>query len=220
VTIRRLAHAALLFVALAAVACDTPTILPDTEAYDPTAITGFTYNWGAGREISIYVDVTAAPANADLEAAVREAIGAWSAVGRLGEIRLRIVSSFRQADVIIHHTAAPRLVTSPLCSPVDVGSGGYTFFCVDENNRPIPLLLNDGSDGRVQMDISINRARVDTEEIFRAVVAHEIGHVLGIGAHSPDMNDLMFGSPRRLQPSARDARTLRFVLGQQPDIRF
>jgi predicted Zn-dependent protease len=68
----------------------------------------------------------------------------------------------------------------------------------------------------VKVDVRVDRGRVDSEHAFRALVAHELGHVVGIGAHSDDPADLMFGAPSVLAPSARDARTLRYVLHQPP----
>jgi hypothetical protein len=225
---RWLVAASSLAVFLSVLSCDMPTLEIDTPAYDPTTLTGgLLYHWDPGREITIFIDRTAEPAEADLDRAVRAAIAAWTPVGRLGEVRLAVTTDVRNADVIIHHYLAPRLITDvrnvepeELCEPLPTGAGGYTFLCIDDLDRAVTFGLLDGSGGRVKMDISINRDAVETEEIFGALVAHEIGHVLGIGAHSSTNTDLMFGSPRRLTPSPADARTLRFVLGQRPDVRF
>ncbi len=200
-------------------ACDTPTVPAESAGYDPTALTGFVYHWGPGREIAIYVDPTAAPAGTDLAAAVRDAARVWEAVTRLGEVRLRITATPTDADVIFHHAAAPRLGEAEGCSPFDVGAGGYTFFCID-GETPLVLALRGGPAGRVKMDVAVNRAAADDDAHFRAIVAHELGHVLGIGAHSGEADDLMFGSPRRLTPSDRDARTLRSVFSRRATVAF
>jgi hypothetical protein len=44
--------------------------------------------------------------------------------------------------------------------------------------------------------------------------------VIGIGAHSPDTEDLMFGTPRVFVPSDADAATLRYVLNRRAAARF
>lgn len=204
-------------------ACDLPTVETAGPAYDPTTLTnGLFYHWPTGSEISLFVLRAGEPAEADLDRAVREAIAAWNAVGRLGEVRLRTTTDVRAADVIVHHAGATIPVTTAACEPPNIFGSSYTHFCPDPDNetRALVFPLSDGTGGRVRMLVSVNRGVVDTEEIFRAHTAHELGHVLGIGAHSGTSTDLMFGVPRRLTPSIADAQTLRYVLAQPVDIRF
>jgi predicted Zn-dependent protease len=70
----------------------------------------------------------------------------------------------------------------------------------------------------VSVVIRIDRDLVSDQAGLDAIVAHEFGHALGIGSHSGDPNDLMFGLPRVNRPSARDARTLQYVLGAMADL--
>ena len=70
------------------------------------------------------------------------------------------------------------------------------------------------------MDVLVSRATAGDNAHFRAFVAHELGHVLGLGAHSGNIADLMFGAPSRLTPSTADVETLLYVLGQTPTVRF
>jgi predicted Zn-dependent protease len=58
--------------------------------------------------------------------------------------------------------------------------------------------------------------RTSSQEVLNAVVAHEFGHALGIGGHSPNAQDVMFGAPTVSVPTGRDAQTLQFVLGERP----
>ena len=203
-------------------ACEVPVLETSGPAYDPTSLTGVLYHWPTGANISVYTDRTGEPAEADLARAVNEAIAVWNAVGRLGEIRLGTTTDLRGADVIVHHAGAVLPVTTGDCEPPPTFGSSYTHFCPDPGNpgRVLVFSLSDGTGGRVRMLVSVNRAAVDSEDIFRAHVAHEFGHVLGIGAHSGVNTDLMFGVPRRLTPSAPDAQTLRYVLGQPSELRF
>jgi len=213
--LRRLAIGAV----LPLLACDTPTIPAESAAYDPAGLTGFLYHWGAGREIAIFVDPTAAPAGTDLDADVRHGIAVWSATTRLGELRARIVTTVEQADVIVRHASAPRLVESATCPPAPVGAAGDTFFCVLDD-AALTLTARAGPPGRVKMLVTVDRSFADDAAQFRAIVTHELGHVFGLGAHTGAADDVMFAFPRRSTPSAADARTLRALLAARPDVRF
>jgi len=58
------------------------------------------------------------------------------------------------------------------------------------------------------------------ERHFVQLAAHELGHVLGIGGHSPDDEDIMYALALAGRVSAGDAATLRWVLRQEADITF
>jgi len=60
-------------------------------------------------------------------------------------------------------------------------------------------------------------AEEDIDMVFY-VVAHEMGHVVGIGGHSPPTSDLMYTRPTVSAPTDRDRATLRNVLGRPADI--
>ncbi len=49
--------------------------------------------------------------------------------------------------------------------------------------------------------------------VLHIVIAHELGHAIGIWGHSDDPADLMYPSPIRDTPSARDKRTIRLIYG-------
>ena len=137
--------------------------------------------------------------------------------GKVDELAERV--RMHDADVIIHHSTAPRLITSDCNIPL-IPAGGFTFFCVDANSKAEILPFADGTPSHVKMDVLVSRATAGDNAHFRAFVAHELGHVLGIGAHSGNIADLMFGAPSRLTPSTADVETLLYVLGQTPTVRF
>ena len=205
---------------LAVAGCDTPSIATQDPGYDPETIAPFIYHWAPGHDIAIFVDRTGEPADADLDTAVRNGIAAWEGVGLLGEIRLHIVTDVHKADVIFHHATAPRLIGSETCSPVDIGAGGNTFFCVSDDMQSLVLPFNDGSGGHVKMDVAMERVVFPSQDAFRSGVMHELGHVLGIGAHSPNTTDLVYGVPRAAAPTSNDIATLRYVLSQRADVPF
>jgi predicted Zn-dependent protease len=200
--------------------CDTPTVPGDAPAYEASGLTGFTYHWGPGRELALFVDGAAAPAATDLVADVRHGMQHWARATRLGEIRWTLVRDPSEADVIIRHTAAPTRVGTVPCPRFGLAAAGVTFFCVSGGQQALTLPLLSGQPSRVKMEVIVNRSRADDAEHFRAIVVHELGHVLGLGAHSSTATDVMFAFPRRSTPSADDARTLRHLLGRGVDVRF
>jgi predicted Zn-dependent protease len=207
-------------------ACDAPLMAVDDVGYDPLGLVPFVYHWSPGHEIAIYVDKRGEPSGVDIEAAVKAGIAAWESVAFLGEVRMKVVADVHEADVIVHHADAPGLITVDLeqCPPpADLG-GGRTYFCILENasgrHTTSVLLLNDGSGGHVKMDVRVNVGAISDPEFFDAIVAHELGHVLGIGTHSSNNADLMFGTPRVFVPSDDDAAALRYVLSRPAAARF
>ena len=211
----RLRAALVVPAATLALGCDAPTALREAEGYDPIAPgIGRNYHWPLGRSVAVYVDPTAEPSGTDLVDAVREGAARWNAAVYYREFTLRLASTPDAADVIVHHADAPLLVGTGGCDYPPVFAGGVTFFCpavAGDSAETLPLLAG-GAPGRVKMDVRVDRARVADDAAFRSLVAHELGHVVGIGAHSDRAEDLMFGAPRAAAPSARDERTLRRLL--------
>jgi len=68
------------------------------------------------------------------------------------------------------------------------------------------------------MIVTVDPSRLLANQTLEALVAHELGHVLGIGSHSGDAEDLMFAAPRVESPSAADARTLRVLLHEPSEL--
>ncbi|MEJ7810214.1 MAG: hypothetical protein WKG32_07315 [Gemmatimonadaceae bacterium] len=223
----RVRRRALLACALLLVACDSPTVNGEAPAYDAAFLDGarrVIYHWPLGRTIAIYADATGAPAGRDLRAAIEEGAAAWAAAVYYREFDIQVVNDLAAADVTFHFELSPPPVNLDACPFALLSSAAVTGGCLDNGlTRFLAIPFTSGAPGsRVKLDVTLSTdpLKIPDAAVFRSVVAHELGHVLGIGQHSNDATDLMFAGPRAAGPSDRDARTLRWVLHQPAQLRL
>lgn len=213
-----------MFVALVALAaCDAPTIPRETFAYDPRLRAGagelLVYRWPAGHTVRVYASAGAMSGGFAIAPALAHAADAWRDALWFAELGFQLVADPGQADVVVHDISETLVNIPAECSGL-LGFGGVTSFCATAAlDRLVVLPLRSGASGRVRFDITIDGTRVTTESGFRALVTHELGHALGIGGHSSNASDIMVNTPSVEVPSPGDARTLRWVLRQAPDLR-
>ena len=190
----------------------------ESPAYDPTRLTGgVLYRWPLGATVAVYADTTGTgAAGADLRGAVARGLDAWRAAWQYDELRPVLADSPRDADVVVQLAGAPAVVDASGCPDGIVTGAGATVLCAaGDTARTLPL-LGGGDPGRVKVAIAVSGATA----AFDAIVAHELGHAFGIGGHSDVASDLMYAAPTMTAPSARDARTLRYVLHQAAALRL
>lgn len=205
---------------LLAVACsETTAPRVDPPAYDPTQLLGVLYRWPTGWTIAVYADSTAVPGGIDMVAVTATAMTAWKQALGGSEFAFRAATSAADADVIVHVSAAPRLVGLAGCAEPPAFAGGVTFFCPAADSA-LTLPLQTGAQGRVKVDIAINPSAASAVNPISALVTHELGHAVGIGGHSPEKLDVMYGSPAVSVPSARDITTLRWLVRQKIELRL
>lgn len=214
---------AILVTLTALAACDAPTVPRESFAYDPRLRAGpdelLVYRWPAGHTVRLYSPPGATSGGFAIAPALAHAADAWRDALRFAELDFQIVSDPARADIVVHDVGEA-LVDFPAECDGLLGFGGVTSFCATETfDRLMVLPLRSGAPGRVRFDITVDGTRVTTESGFRALVAHELGHALGIGGHSSNANDIMVNAPTVEVPSPDDARTLRWVLRQTPDLR-
>lgn len=199
--------------------CDAPTAPRESVAYDPTQLTdGKLYHWALGRTIAVFVDPIGQSAAEELTGAVGAGTDAWESNVYYREFRLRMVNAPGDADVVVRLAAAPTRVTVPDGCPAPGVAAGVTYFCIDAADSVVVLPLLSGASSRIRMDVRVDPSRLLVNQTLGALVAHELGHVLGIGSHSGVPDDLMFTVPRVDTPSAADARTLRVLLHERSEL--
>ncbi|WP_310571336.1 hypothetical protein [Gemmatimonas sp.] len=214
---RRLANRLAIAITLLAAACDSPTVVRPDFAYDPTELTGgLLYRWSTGARVRVFVEPMIA-GSVDLAGAVQRAVASWNAVPQEREFTLDVVTNRDLADVIVYDRSTPQPVVTGSCPFNPSGAAGYTYFCPlgsrAERLRPIgSTLLTTAIVIRVDMTTTVTQAALD------ALVAHEMGHAVGIGGHSPQTTDVMYTRPTVRTPTDRDRNTLRNLLGRAADI--
>ncbi len=210
--------------ALFNIACDAPTAARPTFAYDPTTLSrGLLYRWPSGSKIAIWVDLAASPEGSgplSLALAVREGIATWNRVPLFAEYTLVHAESVADANVIVFDRATSLPIAPGDCTFDGQNSAGYTYFC-PVGSSPFSaqrFTLASGAASQATVIIRVDRGRVTDQRAYSNLIVHELGHALGIGAHSDQATDVMFGAPRVGTLSKRDIQTLRYVLGQRADI--
>lgn len=218
----RFTRLSILALVVAAAACtDAAAPRVDPPAYDPTQLSGgIVYRWPTGKTIAVFVDPTAVGAGVDLAGATAAGMAAWKAALGGSQFAFRAAATAADADVIVHASAAPRLVGLAGCAEPPTFAGGVTFFCPARDSAlTLPLLAGPGT-GRVKIDIAINPSATNATNTLGALVTHELGHAVGIGGHSTNALDVMFAQPAVSVPSSRDIATLRWLVRQAIGLRL
>jgi hypothetical protein len=132
---------------------------------------------------------------------VARAIEVWESAFLYGELAASLVSDSTGADIIVRGAAGDQLRTLRLRAAAAPECMGATDLDVDVAARELrlpvrvfvePLLLSD--------DAAVARCLALTS-------IHELGHAIGIFAHSDDPEDIMYSDPEVELPSERDQRT-------------
>jgi hypothetical protein len=218
-----------LFAVLACAACESPILAgrPATDLYDftlpstPPAI----LRWPSGSAIDVYVAPSGdSDRDALLTAAASRGAAAWNVVALFGEYRLVLTNALEAADAVIAWSDAPLPVETADCRPAL--QRAVTTFCVSGLGtdsaylEPFPLRPPAApASGRVKMLVTMLGSEALVPDRVPLLVTHELGHVLGIGRHSPNPNDVMWAiEPQVAQPSRRDAATVQVLYHAHPDI--
>jgi predicted Zn-dependent protease len=133
---------------------------------------------------------------------IARALDVWQDAFLYREFQGTIVSDSATADVIVRGgTPDDKLRSLRLHSAMAPECAGATDLDIDVATRELRLPI------RVFMDPRSLPDDPGIEPCLALTSIHEIGHALGIFAHSPDPEDIMFADPEVDLPSPRDRRT-------------
>jgi predicted Zn-dependent protease len=140
---------------------------------------------------------------AGLPGHVARGLEVWESQFIYGEYRGTVVSDSTEADVIVRSGSPPSSIVSrtrlhrafaPECT-------GASDVDVDETNSRLQLPI------RLYIDPGLLPDDPATRRCLALTSIHELGHAIGIFAHSPDSADIMFGDPVVELPSPLDRGT-------------
>ncbi len=152
----------------------------------------------------------------DLPAMMQRAIDTWEEVFLYGEYRAELVSDSTTADVIVRGVPAPTKVIGGslrLPSALAPECGGATDLEVSDDLTELTLPI------RVYLDRQATPDAPGLAACLALTSIHELGHSLGILAHSPDASDIMYFDPVVELPSQFDRETAEALYHLPPTIR-
>lgn len=137
----------------------------------------------------------------ELRPAVESAIARWQDLFLHGEFRAELTGSIADADIVVRNQVAPAKAHGA------VRLGASAREC-----RGATDYIASVEDGELTLPFEVyvwpafpNDPNLPT--CYELTVLHEIGHALGLFAHSPDPDDLMYVDPTRNGFSERDRAT-------------
>ncbi len=144
---------------------------------------------------------------ADLPQHMSRAIDIWESAFLYGEYRAEIVSDSNTADVIVLGSQAPalRAPQTRLHSMLAPECSGATDLDVPPDHRQLVLPV------RIFITPGANPAAPGLVDCLALTSIHELGHSLGIFAHSPNSTDIMFADPAVDLPSPLDRGTAEII---------
>lgn len=200
-------HRLALVIAAAALACDEPTIPTRTAAY-PFDLGGDVFHWPANvLPVRYFADT-----RGTMRQLVQDGLAAWQAPFLYGEFTGALVADSAGADVIVlWRDSVPPDVPPDPGPPVNACSGVTSFQLDSTNTIEGPL--------RVTVVIAAGFTTSQVAACVRRVTVHELGHSVGLLAHSPNTQDVMTSTPLVQQLSERDGQTVEVLYHTRPTIR-
>lgn len=137
--------------------------------------------------------------------ALIRAIDTWDAALTSSQFRSTLVTSAASADIVVGNSPAGASTSLIRLEGIAEGCFGFTDFDVDPDAGTLQLPF------RIQVIGSQGVDQATLLACYDATMLHELGHALGIFAHSPNANDVMHTDPTRATLSGPDQATIAAV---------
>jgi hypothetical protein len=168
------------------------------EAPSGTGVDTLSFHWSRDQlPVRIWVEDAF-----NLPAHMARAIDVWESAFLYGEFDATLVSDSATADVIVQGSSPDdKLRRLRLHSALAPECSGVTDLDIDLATRELRLPIRVFVDPRALPDDP------GIEPCLALTSIHELGHAIGIFAHSEDPDDIMYVNPEVDLPSERDIRT-------------
>ena len=169
-----------------------------------------TFHWPQSRlPVRIWAEDTL-----NLPTHVQQGIRRWETAFLYGEFRGELVSDSSLADVIVTSGIAPKggFSVTRLESRMAPECQGATDIELDANGGQILPPI------RVYVDPRFELTVPGVDACMALTTTHELGHSLGIFAHSPNTDDIMFADPVVEDLSPRDRATAELAYHTEPTL--
>ena len=145
---------------------------------------------------------------------VRSGIDRWEAAFLYGEFEAVVVSDSNTADVVVRTGSAAKggFSVVRLESALAPECDGGTDFELPAGSTQLTLPI------RVFVNPRFDPASPGVAECMTLTTTHELGHAIGIFAHSPNTTDIMFGDPTVSSLSNRDRATAEVAYHIEPTL--
>ena len=200
--------------------CDAPTgPLDERDIYAFRFPDGKVFRWPSGSVIRVYADLESFPERAELlRSSLDLAVGLWNSAAPNGEYELRVVERPEEAHVLLSWFGAPPRVATDGCDGVPLGTYiGLTDWCRLSGDRLKRYPLLSGEPSEVRMVVRVGGVEPDNAPLVQKTVVHEMGHVLGLLAHSKRSGDVMASDRGPADLTQRDRNTVAVLYESYPN---
>lgn len=208
----------LLVAVLSGLSCGDITAPSRDQAYEwrrivptgPATADTLSFHWPRSRlPVRIWVEDTL-----NLVGHAHNGIEQWEAAFLYGEFEAVVVADSGMADVVVR---AGAVVTGGfsgirLASALAPECEGSTNFDLPAGSSRLGLPI------RVFVNPRFDPAVPGVDECLALTTTHELGHAIGIFAHSPNGGDIMFGDPAVSSLSSRDRATAELAYHTEPTL--
>lgn len=190
-------------------ACGEPTVPARQAAYGFDDGLGEVFRWPDERlPVRFYADARGA-----MPALVTRALGVWEEQFLYGEFAGVLTTDSASADVIVVWSGGvPPDVPPDPGAPVNACTG-LTRLVIDSATNALDSAIVITAQSLAGSATDAQRAAC-----FQRVVAHEVGHSLGLLQHSAQAGDLMAAQPVVDRPTTRDRVTVEVLYHTPPTI--
>jgi predicted Zn-dependent protease len=143
---------------------------------------------------------------------VQRAVQVWEAAFLYREFQATLVTDSTDADVIVLGGVALSSLPSMRLQASAPECAGVTDLDIDVESSQLRLPI------RVSVEPRAVPEDPGIEPCLALTTIHELGHAIGIFAHSPDPDDIMFADPQVELPSTRDRQTAEAAYHTPPSL--